>query len=231
MEDYSDAFESFRLDGSIPTVDSDVELTGEEQYLQCFSDKKQWDNYANTFVYECDKFLRSYIGRHSEEWSRPGNKMKQRYTFAMAFKIMFGREYDMKKDAWCYNQLDRVLRYYSVTVAKGSTVWDGEHQCKKSMKKATVYTLSPGRLKKQPYSLRLRIEEMVTNGEMPNYRKLRVPKDNLPTGHSRNPKTEEVKNSRRKARAQWWDDKTEEEKEEWRERGRYYGQKANQGPR
>ncbi len=229
MEDYSDAFEAFRLDGAIPTVDKDVELSPEEQYLQCFSNKKQWDNYANRFVYECDKFLRSYIERHSEEWSKPGNKMKQRYTFAMAFKVMFGREYDGRKDAWCYNQLDRVLRYYSVTVVKGSTVWDDAINHKRAVKKATVYTLAPSRLKKQPYSLRLRIEEMVANGEMPNYRKLRVPKDNLPTGHSRNPKTEEVKNKRRKARAQWWNEMSDEDKERWRERGRYYGQKTNKG--
>lgn len=231
MDDYSNAFEPFRLDGTIPIAKESTELEPEDQFLQCFASQKQWDNYANRFIYECDKFLRSYIERNKEEWSKPGNKMKQRLSFAMAFKVMFGRPYDQKTDAWCYNQLDRVLRYYSVTVAKGSTVWDRDHECKKQMKKATVYTLSPSRLKKQPYSLKLRIETMVANGEMPNHRKLRLPKDNLPTGHSRNPKTEEVKNNRRKTRALWWDNMSEEDKEKWRERGRYYGQKANQRSR
>lgn len=222
------AFESFRLDGTIPIVESEVNLTKEEMWTLSFSNQKQWDNYSNRFIYECDKFLRSFLEANKKEWSNPGNKYKQRFTFAMIFKKMFGRDYDVKKDAWCYNQLDRIIRYYSVTTYRGAIVLDEKTGKRKPLKRATVYALSASRLKLQPYSLKLRIEQMVAEGIEISPRKLRVPKDNLPTGHSRNPKTEENKNKRKKQRAQWWEELSEEEKERWREEGRKHGQKANQ---
>lgn len=134
-----------------------------------------WENYSDDLVYETDKRIREWIEKMRNTWSRRG--LDRRYTFRQLVQILgIEDEVDTRKN---YAIVSRVFAYYSTKIQKQATV-DGK-------KKKNVYTISVARLKRAPYSLRLRMEAMMDNGDP---RSLRLPKDDLEMNHARNKRTE-----------------------------------------
>lgn len=153
--------------------------------------KKEWDNYTDDIVYDADKAMREFIRKMSETpgWNR--DRRKRTYRFKQLFRLLFGREYDAKKDSRITKKLSRVFAYYSTSIRTASKDDDGSWKAKPG------YVISPKRLGKPPYSLRLRFEEMAAEGIIPTAANMKAPNDNLSAGHARNPKTEE--NMRRRS--------------------------------
>lgn len=139
------------------------------------SDEKAWDNYSDDIVYEVDKAIRSWGEQMRSHWSRKG--MDRRYQFSTLLGLL-GVDVNVNNNK-NYNKIARIFAYYSTKVQK-ETFIDG-------VRKKNVYTISPSRLRRPPYSLRLRLEQF--DGPRDG-RSMQLPKDDLEKGHARNPRTE-----------------------------------------
>lgn len=142
-----------------------------------------WDQFNNPVVYQTDKLIREFItimGKDSY-WRRHINPRK--YTYGMLFKILFGRDYDPKKDSKHTYVITKLFAYYSTRI-QNSYCNNGVTKNKKA------YTLMADVSDRPPYSLRLRLEWLADRGEIPSWHNMQMPKDNLKPGHARNPKTE-----------------------------------------
>ena len=147
---------------------------------------ERWRQYNDPIVYELDSLIRDWIAAMSENarWCRYARR--RRYTMSMIFEQIYGRKFDTVAGSHDYKvstKMSRILRYYSSRVQNGGSI-AGKHYSK------TIYVISPKRLEKPPYSLRLRIEWLSARGELPDMDNMALPKDNLGIGHARNPKTE-----------------------------------------
>lgn len=170
------------------------------------TEPERWRNYTNDELYELECLLREFMASQPRSWER--NVFDRRYTFGMVFHILIGHAYVPKNDAWASRPLSRLLRHYSSRIQK-----EGMIRGKKTTKK--IYTLSPKRLEKPPYSLRLRIEWMNERGLVPGYQNLRVEPDDLKAGMARN----KLSNDRMQERSRKGREKYERWKREQNESG------------
>lgn len=165
-----------------------------DEAIPYIADPESWKQYTDDILYWADVEVRRFIENASKDshWKR--SRLHRKYTLGMMFEIITGRKYE-PKDAKYAPALKRVMSYYSTRIDKGGSI-----RGKKTNK--IVYTLSPARLKKQPYSLRLRLEMMAEmNWDRPKGWTSRLPKDDLEPGHARNPRTDEnIQKRRAKAR-------------------------------
>jgi hypothetical protein len=182
----------FNLDGK--PKKEDLEPAVQVPYL---ANPKAWRQYTDDTLYEIDVLVRKWIAKCMEDGKWARSYRMRRYTFSMAFEQIYGRKYDQSKDAGIINRMSRVLAYYSSKIQKGGFI-NGKQKSK------TIYTISPRRLKRPPYSLRLRLEWLGEQGDIPTPFNMRLPKDNLGPGHARNPRTEANMERRREdARARY----------------------------
>ena len=142
-----------------------------------------WDQFNNPVVYQTDMLLREFISIMGKDtyWKR--HMMSRKYTYGMLFKILFGRDYDPKKDRKHTYVITKLFAYYSTRIQK-EFYKDGKK------KNRTAYTIMANVDDKPPYSLKLRLEWLAAKGEIPCWQNMQMPKDNLKAGHARNPKTE-----------------------------------------
>ena len=168
----------FALDGTPPK--EDIEPAMQVPYL---ADPEAWEQYSDPVVYEIDVLMRKWIAKASEdnEWKR--SYRKRRYKLSMIYEQLYGRPYDQKRDAKMLHRLTKVVAYYSTRIQNSGSI-NGKTTSKK------IYTIGPGRLKKPPYSLKLRLEWLNEQGIMPDKYNMKLPKDDLKAGHARNPKTD-----------------------------------------
>ena len=154
-------------------------------------DRKAWDNYTDDVTYDADKRMRAWMREmcNDQRWVK-GYKLR-RYMYKQLFRILYGREYDYKTDAKYTYKLQRVFAYYSSSIRTAAKNDDGKWCAK------PAYIISPKRLKCPPYSLKLRYEEFAEQGIMPDRYNMAVPKDNLATGHARNPQIDEAMQKRK----------------------------------
>lgn len=149
-------------------------------------------NYNDELIYVVDKWLREWHEKvkDTSEWKVKSGRGRK-YGFSELFKMIFGRDYVPKEDAKNSAVIARVFAYYATKAQKVSFV----QRTGKTTKK--VYTFSDKRFAKQPYSLRLRVEEAGGFGEIQDkygtdsikcY--LRLPKNDLKMGHARAGRTE-----------------------------------------
>lgn len=156
------------------------------------ADPDLWRNYENDLLADVETALRSWMEKMSElpSW-RTKNAKYRRYTFSMIFELVTGERYDQKKHANQIRTWTTLLRYYSSRVQKSGNI-NGRFYSK------TVYVLSPKRLERPPYSIRLRIPWLVEHGYAIEKRTMVNPNsDLLEPGHARNPRTDENMRKRR----------------------------------
>ena len=154
--------------------------------------KEAWVNYTDDVIYDADKRMRAWLTEmcENEQWMK--NYRARRYQYKQLFRILYGREYDTKRDAKTTYKLQRVFAYYSSSIKTTSKNDEGKWRNKPG------YIISPKRFKNNPpYSLRLRFEELIEQGVMPSSYNMKVPKDNLSTGHARNTNTDARMEQRR----------------------------------
>lgn len=145
----------------------------------------RWANYSDDAIYEADKRIRDWIRTMRSKWTKKG--MDRRYSFVMLCDILgLSKIVETRKN---YKSISKVFAYYSTRINKQTTI-NGK-KCK------NVYTISPKRLDRLPYSLRLRLEEMDGEGAWQSFK---LPKDDLEPGHARNPRTEANMQRRKKER-------------------------------
>lgn len=156
------------------------------------ADPDLWKNYENEKLAEIEEALRSWMEEMSQlpSW-RTKNAKYRRYTFSMVFELVTGERYEQRRDASQIKAWTTLLRYYSSRVQKSGNI-DGKFYSK------TVYVLSPKRLERPPYSIRLRIPWLVEHGYAIDKRTMVNLNDDLvEPGHARNPRTEENMRKRR----------------------------------
>lgn len=174
--------------------------------LPILTTPERWENYSNPLIYETDKRIREWIGAMKSVWTnRKGND--RRYCRKDLVEIL-GLE-DAIKTAHDNKIVSRIFAYYSTRIVERSTINN------KRVKK--VYTLSPRRLKRKPYSLKLRLEELEGEGCWANFT---LPKDDLEVGHARNPRTEANIEKRKQAGRE----RANAALREWRERTGRHGE-------
>ena len=189
MPDFTTSKWEFRLDGS-DEVPEELKAPEPKNYINYLGTADQWKNYSDPFIYEADKAMRNWITSMCEnsKWKR--NYKLRRYTASMLFEKVFQKEYDGTKDMKMMTRFAKICSYYSSKISKSGSI-NGKMYSK------SVYAISPKRLQKPPFSLRLRVEWLAENGELPTNYNMRLSKDDLKPGHARNPKTEE--NMRRRS--------------------------------
>lgn len=149
------------------------------------ADEECWKNYENEMLADIEIALRSWM----EEMSRlpawkTTNAKRRKYTFSMVFELVTGEKYVQKKHANQIKAWTTLLKYYSSRVQKSGNI-NGKFYSK------TVYMLSPARLKRPPYSIRLRIPWLAENGYAMDKRTMEnLNGDLCQPGHARNPRTE-----------------------------------------
>lgn len=156
------------------------------------SDPDVWANYEDKELAEAEEALRDWIEEMCKipSW-RATNSKRRKYTFSMLFELVTGDKYDQKKHASQVRMWVTLFRYYSSRIQKAGNI-NGKMYTK------TVYLISPSRLKKPPYSLRLRVPWLVEHDMAIDARTIYGPmKDSLKPGHARNPRTEENMRKRR----------------------------------
>lgn len=149
------------------------------------ADPDIWKNYENDLLAEVETMLRDWMTEMSRlpAWKTTNSK-KRKYTFSMIFELVTGERYDQKKHANQIKTWTTLLRYYSSRVQKSGNI-NGKFYSK------TVYLLSPARLKRPPYSVRLRIPWLIENGYAIDKRTMEsIGNDLIEPGHARNPRTE-----------------------------------------
>lgn len=173
-------------------------LASDGELVNLIGETDRWQQFENDLIYELDCLVRDFIKENSKHAKWKTNRLMRRYTMSMVYELVYGRKYDhmdcecSKVNYW----LPRILAYYSTKVQKSAYI-NGK------LKNKTVYTLSPKRINRPPYSLRLRLEWFAEQGVMPTYSNMCLPKDNLKAGHARNPKTDrnmELRRERARAR-------------------------------
>ena len=189
MADFTTTKWEFRLDGS-DEVPNELKAPEPKNYINYLGSADQWKNYSDQFIYESDKAMRQWIASMKENKSWKTNYKKRRYTAKMLFEHVFQKEYNYKTDMKMMTRFSKICTYYSSKVNKNGSI-NGKNYSK------SIYTISPRRLSKPPFSLRLRVEWLTEQGELPDPNNMRLVKDTLKPGHARNPKTEE--NMRRRS--------------------------------
>ena len=180
---------SFQFGGKAP----EPELPeGSQETLPYLASADRWEQYNNETVYTLDSLVRQWIATMAKSKAWCNSAKKRRYTMSMVFEQIYGRKYDSTKDAKIVKPLTSILAYYSTRVQKSGSI-NGKTYTK------TIYTISQRRLGKPPYSLKLRLEWLSERGELPTWRGMALPKDDLKPGHARNPKTEANMERRREA--------------------------------
>lgn len=162
------------------------------QTAQWISSPEAWRNWENDDLVEAERMIRSWMEEMCKlaSW-RTTNAKCRKYTFAMVFEIITGERYEQRKHARYIKPWTTILRYYSSRVQKSGMI-DGRFHSK------TVYVLSPARLKRPPYSLRLRIPWLIENGVAVDRRTmLNLDGELLEPGHARSPRTDENMRRRR----------------------------------
>ena len=161
-------------------------------YAVYLGDPKLWENYENVELAEAESMLRDWIGRMGEldpAWKRSAKR--RRYTFAMLFKLVTGEDYEQKRHSKVVYMWTQLFRYYSSRLQKAANIGGKLHV-------KTIYVISPKRLEKPPYSLRLRLPWLQEHGVTIDQRTLYNPqKDDLKPGHARNPRTDATMEKRR----------------------------------
>lgn len=157
------------------------------------SDPELWKNYENEDLERAETALRNWIAemRKVPKWNATNSKMR-RYTFSMLFELVTGERYEQGKHARYIRMWTTLFRYYSSRVQKAANI-DGKMYTK------TVYVISPARLRRPPYSLRLRIPWLAEHGYRIDERTMRKVnlEAELKPGHARNPRTEATMERRR----------------------------------
>lgn len=168
-------FKGWCLEDEAPPKEFDDMLPEWAQPL--LTTPQAWENYSDDLIYEADKRLRQWADNMKSTWKgRRGRD--RRYQFTDLCKILgIDSEVKTRKN---YNAMSRLFAYYSSKVIKETTI--------NNVRKKKVYCLSLTRLKKPPYSLKLRLEQMQDEG---TWHQFQLPKDDLDVGHARNPRTEE----------------------------------------
>lgn len=152
----------------------------------------RWENYSDDILYDIEKRLRAFLkskeGDPHWKWARTTYR---KFTVGMMFEVLYGRKWDPSRDGKYAHRMSRVMSYYSTKIQK-----EGAIRGKKMTK--TIYTLSLSRFHRiPPYSLKLRIEWLEDQGQLPSVGNMRLPCDSLQSGHARNPRTDE--NMRRRS--------------------------------
>lgn len=174
---HTDSFEPFSLEDPKPKQ-FEIKEKLPKWAVPYLSSEKAWDNYSDPLVYEVDKRIREWIKEMRPVWrTKRGKGLDRRFQFATLMDII-GIEIDseVRKN---YQKIARIFAYYSSKVSKQTRI-DG-------VKKKGVYTISPSRVDKQPYSLKLRMEEF---SHEVDGKSMRLPVDDLEPGHARNPRTD-----------------------------------------
>lgn len=142
-----------------------------------------WEQYSDDRVYHADKLVRAWIAemKRNSKWVRTAKL--RRYRFSDLFHLVTGEEYDASKHSKTVHIYTRIFSYYSSRIQRGGSI-NGKSKNK------TIYCISPKRLEKCPYSLKLRLEWFAERGEIPTSANMALPKDDLRIGHARNPRTE-----------------------------------------
>lgn len=155
---------------------------------------EKWQNYTDLTLYEVECLLRKFFDRKMDDPLWTGRAaFYRRCTLGMIYEELYGNKLD-PKDKECQKRMRRLanlLAYYSTRIQK-----EGSVRGKKTNKK--IYTLSLKRYQeKPPYSLRLRLEWLDSQGKLPCWQNMKLPKDDLKPGHARNPRTEANMEKRR----------------------------------
>lgn len=158
----------------------------------------RWKNYSDNYLYETEVLLRKFLEskKDDEHWQKTTSSSFKKFTCGMMFEILYGKKYDQtdKHEAMIVRRMPKLMAYYSTRIQKEGIIF-GKRMTK------SVYSLSYKRYEKlPPYSLRLRIEWLAERGEIPTYKNMKPPKDNLTAGHARKPRTEKNM-ARRRERA------------------------------
>lgn len=154
---------------------------------------KAWDQYTDAALYDAEVKLRAWLTEMGKNPTFKKMRNARTFKFSQVFHILFGRPYDSKKDAKYATKLSRLFRYYcSNTKPYFYDKESGKYQSK------TSFVFSLARLKKPPYSIRLRFEWMAERGEVPTAANMRLPED-IEIGRARNPLTEANREKRREA--------------------------------
>lgn len=149
------------------------------------ADPDIWKNYESDLLVEVETMLRDWMTEMSKlsAW-KTTNAKRRKYTFSMVFELVTGERYDQKKHANQIKAWTTLLRYYSSRVQKSGNI-NGKFYSK------TVYVLSPARLKRPPYSIRLRIPWLIEHGHAIDKRTMEnLNHDLCEPGHARNPRTD-----------------------------------------
>lgn len=168
-------FEPFSLNDEKPK-EFEIKQNAPDWAIPYLSSQEAWDNYSDDLVYETDKRIREWLESMKNKWSKKGSD--RRFTFSSLIEIL-GIDVRVKAEK-NYQKISRVFAYYSTKIQKQTTINGIKHK--------NVYTVSAARLKRPPYSLKLRMEQF---DKPVTWRSLRLPKDNLEPGHARNKRTEE----------------------------------------
>ena len=182
------------MNGTIPTSNegwtfdlssgpAKPKLANDGELVSLLGENDRWTQYENKTVYEIDCLVRQWIeenSKHSKwvKWYR-----YRRYTMKMVYEQIYAKPYVQSEAGNISYWLPKILSYYSTKIQRGGSILG------KSYSK-TIYTISPKRGKKAPYSLRLRLEWFAENDIMPTYSNMCLPKENLKPGHARNPRTD-----------------------------------------
>lgn len=170
------------------------------ELLPYLGEPDRWEQYTDAMTYEMDSMIREWIATMCKVPSWKRSYRNRRYTMSMVIEQVYGRPYDQAKDQKRVMRLSRILAYYSTRVQNGGSI-NGKSYAK------TIYTISPNRLNKPPYSLKLRLEWLAERGEVPTHRNMALPKDDLKPGHARNPRTEKNMEKRREQARQRYRDR------------------------
>lgn len=174
-------------------------LANDGELVSLLGESDRWAQYENELIYELDSLVRDWIKVNSRHAKWKSHYMCRRYTMKMVYEQIYGKPYDYKAEGIgkVNNILPKILAYYSSRVQACGSIYG------KSYNK-TIYTISPKRINKPPYSLRLRLEWFAEQGIIPTYTNMCLPKHNLQPGHARNPRTDANMQARReRARARY----------------------------
>lgn len=184
--------EGIRLGGEPETPDLGPGMDIPPRAMAFLSDPGMWKNWEDVELAKAEEMLRDWIERMCEipSWRSTRSK-KRRYTFSMLFELITGERYEQRKHAKYIRTWTTLFRYYSSRIQNAASI-DGKMYAK------TIYVISPKRLERPPYSLRLRIPWLVEHGMAIDQRTMTNPQsDVLRPGHARNPRTEESMRRRR----------------------------------
>ena len=158
-------------------------LANDGELVALLGESDRWAQYQNETVYELDCLVREWIRVNSQHAKWKSHYLCRRYTMKMVYEQIYDNKYEDNTIKGINSWLPRILKYYSTRVQKGGSIYGKTY-------KKTIYTISPKRLKKPPYSLKLRLEWFAEQGIIPTYTNMCLPKDNLQPGHARNPRTD-----------------------------------------